>query len=113
MTTGSKVCTNSNLPGDKITATLSSSLTGTNGAVLPAGSTVVLELASATPGQDATSAQMTFRVRSVAVGDKTYEVNAEATPLGQLESAVVPNSDPNATKKKVIGGAIAGAVPVS
>lgn len=109
MTSGTKVCT-SNLPGDKLTATLSSSMTGSNGAVIPAGSTVVLEVASATPGKDASSAQLTFRVRSVVVGDKTYDVNAEASPLDALQQTQVANSDPNAEKKKVIGGAIAGAL---
>jgi hypothetical protein len=109
MTSGSKVCT-SNMPGDKLTATLSSAMTGSNGAVIPAGSTVVLEVASATPGKDASSAQLTFRVRSVVIGDKTYDVNAEASPLDALQQTQVANSDPNAEKKKVAGGAIAGAI---
>jgi hypothetical protein len=109
MTSGSKVCTNSNLPGDKLTATLSSPLSGTNGAVIPAGSIVVLELATAAPGKDPSSASLTFRVRSIVIGDKTYDVDAEASPLGALEQTKVANGDPN-EKKKVIGGAIAGAI---
>lgn len=110
MTSGSKICTNSNLPGDKLTATLNTALTGSNGAVIPAGSTVVLELASATPGKDGKSPELTFRVRSIVVNDKTYDVQAEASPLDALQQTKVANSDPNAEKKKVVGGAIAGAI---
>ena len=51
LTNGSKVCT-SNVPGDKIVATLNESVTGSNGAVIPSGSTVVLEVASTTPGEN-------------------------------------------------------------
>jgi outer membrane biosynthesis protein TonB len=109
MTSGSKICTNTNLPGDKLTATLITSLTGTNGAVIPAGATVVLELASATAGKDAESAQLTFRVRSIVVNDKTYDVQADASPLDPLQQSKVAG-DPNGEKKKVIGGAIAGAI---
>jgi len=50
------------------------------------------------------------RVRSVVIGDKTYDVNAEASPLDALQQTQVANGDPNAEKKKVAGGAIAGAI---
>src|SRR5262249_8068182 len=53
LTSGAKVCSQSNQPGDKIVATLNTALTGTNGKEIPAGSTVVLELATATSGQSA------------------------------------------------------------
>ena len=43
LTNGTKVCT-SNQPGDKIVATLNESVTGSNGAVIPSGSTVVLDV---------------------------------------------------------------------
>jgi len=109
LTSGSKVCTGTNLPGDKLVATVNEAVTGSNGAVIPAGSSVVLEIASVTPGANGEAAQMTFRVRSVVVNDKTYNVAAEVTPLAPLEKSKVAG-DPNAEKKKVIGGAIAGAL---
>jgi hypothetical protein len=110
LTSGSKVCSTSNLPGDKIVATLNEAVNGSNGAVIPAGSTVVLEVASVTAGENADAAQVAFRVRSVVVNDKTYNVDANVTPMAPLEKSKV--SDPNATsdKTKVIGGAIAGAI---
>ncbi|HTE44928.1 MAG TPA: YMGG-like glycine zipper-containing protein [Gemmatimonadaceae bacterium] len=110
LTSGSKVCSSTNLPGDKLVATLASDVTGTNGAVIPAGSTVVLEVASVTPGQSAETAQLGLHVRSVIVNDKTYNVDATVTPTTPLEKSKIPDADPNADKKKVIGGAIAGAI---
>lgn len=109
LTSGSKVCTSTNLPGDKLVATVNESVTGSNGAVVPAGSSVVLEVASVIPGDNGQNAQITFRVRSVVVNDKTYNVAAEVTPLAPLEKTKVAG-DPNSGRNKVIGGAIAGAL---
>jgi uncharacterized protein YcfJ len=110
LTSGSKVCSNTNLPGDKLVATLNEAVTGTNGAMIPAGSTVVLEVTSVTGGENAESARIAFRVRSVVVNDKTYNVDANVTPMAPFEKSKVADDDPNADKKKVIGGAIAGAI---
>jgi hypothetical protein len=110
LTSGSKVCTSTNLPGDKIVATVNEPVTGTNGAVIPAGSTVVLEVASINSGGSADSTAITFRVRSLVVNDKMYTLAANVSTGGELEKTKVANTDPNADKKKVIGGAIAGAI---
>jgi hypothetical protein len=109
LTSGTKVCT-SNLPGDKLVATVNDAVTGSNGAVIPAGSTVVLEVASVTPGDNGQDAQIAFRVRSIEVNGKDYPADATVTPNAALEKTKVDNPDPNADKKKVIGGAIAGAI---
>jgi hypothetical protein len=110
LTMGDRVCTNTNRPGDKLVATVNTAVMGSNGAVIPVGSTIVLEVASVTPGSSPETAQITFRVRSVVLNDQTYDVNAEVTPLGQLEKTKVANPDKDADKRKVIGGAIAGAI---
>lgn len=110
LTSGSKVCTSSNLVGDKIVATLNAPLSGSNGTEIPAGSAVVIELATLQSGDKAENAQLTFRVRSIVVNDKTYNVNAEVTPVSSLDRQKVAGADPNADKKKVAGGAIAGAI---
>src|SRR5262245_6507406 len=70
LTSTSKICTASNMVGDKLAATLDGPITGTHGAELPAGSTVVLEVASVQSGDKAENAQITFRVRSIVVNDK-------------------------------------------
>ena len=110
LTSGAKVCTNTNRPGDKIVATLNSAVTGSNGAVIPAGSTIVLEVASTNAGQNGDGAQISFRIRSLVINDKTYDVNGDVSTVSPLEKTKVANADPNAEKKKVIGGAIAGAI---
>ena len=89
---------------------MNEAVTGSNGAVIPAGSTVVLEVASVKPGENSDAPQITFRVRSVVVGDKTYTVSADVAATNPLEKSKVAGSDPNADKKKVIGGATAVAI---
>ncbi|HEX4684950.1 MAG TPA: YMGG-like glycine zipper-containing protein [Gemmatimonadaceae bacterium] len=110
VTSGSKICSSSNLPGDKIVATVNSAITGSNGAMIPAGSTVVLEVASASSGANGDAAQLTFRVRAVEINGKDYPVAADVTTDAGLQKQKVEGTDPNADKKKVIGGAIAGAI---
>lgn len=111
LTAGSKVCSGVNMVGDKIVATLTSPITGTHGAEIPAGANVVLEVASITSGDKAETASITFRVRSIVVNDKTYNVSADVTPAAALEKTKVSSASGSSdSKKKVIGGAIAGAV---
>lgn len=107
MTSGGRVCTETNRPGDKIVATIDSPVSGTNGALIPAGSKVVLEVASVTPGDQA---HIDFRVRGLYVNDSLYPASGTVSPTTPLERVKVANSDANADKKKVIGGAIAGAI---
>jgi len=110
LTSGSQVCTATNMPGDKLVATVNNEVTGSNGAVIPAGSSVVLEVASVTPGQNGQPPQITFRVRSVMVGGTPYDVSADVSPTQPMQTTAVQGTDPNAGKKKVIGGAIVGAI---
>lgn len=107
MTSGSRVCTDDNRPGDKIVATVDSPISGSNGALIPAGSKVVLEVASVTPGDQG---DIQFRVRSIFVNDSSYSLAGTVSPTTPLERVKVANPDANADKKKVIGGAIAGAI---
>ncbi len=107
LTSGSKVCTSTNLPGDKIVATVNQAITGSNGAVIPAGSSVVLEVASVNAGQNSNGATITFRVKTLVINDKTYTVAGDVAPSGQLEKTEVGGG---IDKTKIIGGAIAGAL---
>jgi hypothetical protein len=110
MTGGTKVCSGTSQPGDKLVATVNSAITGANGAVIPAGSNVVLEVAAVQPGQDAQSAKILLRVRSLVINDKTYNIDGDVQILTPLDKTQVQTGDPNDGKKKVIGGAIAGAL---
>ena len=106
--TKSPICT-TNLPGDKIVATLDAPVEGQNGASIPAGTTVVLEVASVTPGDNPESAQISLRVRSIMINDEPVPVDANVTIASALERREVPR-DKNADRRKVVTGAIAGAV---
>jgi hypothetical protein len=106
--TSSPICT-TNLPGDKIVATLDAPVHGQNGASIPAGTTVVLEVASVTPGDNPESAQISLRVRSIMINDEPVPVDANVTLASSLERREVPR-DKNADRRKVVTGAIAGAI---
>jgi hypothetical protein len=104
-----RVCTRSNLPGDRITATVNAPVRGANGAEIPAGAKVVLEVTSINGGDPPAEGQVTFRVTSVAIGDESYPASGDATASGPLERAASPRNG-SSDRKKVIGGAIAGAI---
>jgi len=106
--TTSPICT-TNLPGDKIVATLTESVRGEDGAVLPAGTTVVLEVASVTPGDTPQAAQITLRVRSIEINSESVGAEANVAILSELERRQVPR-DKGSDRRKVVGGAVAGAV---
>src|SRR5215207_388717 len=108
LASASKVCTNTNKVGDRITATLNESVTGSNGAVIPAGATAVLEVTKLKKSENANdNIEMGFAVRSIEFGGNSYTVDADVT------SAAVDRvraSSKGNDAKKVIGGAVLGAV---
>jgi hypothetical protein len=103
LTTNGQVCTT-----NKFVATLTSPVLG-DGTTIPAGTTVVLEVASVTPGDSPETAQISVRVRSILVNDQPYGMEGDVAVLSELERRQIPR-DGSSDKKKVIGGAIAGAV---
>jgi len=108
LASSSKVCTNTNKVGDRITATTSEAVTGSNGAVIPAGATVVLEVTKLKRSENANdNIELGFAVHSIQFGGNTYSVDAD------VQSAAVDrvrNSTKGNDAKKVIGGAVIGAV---
>jgi len=104
VTTGSKVCT-TNLPGDKLAATIDHDITGRGGAVIPAGSKLVLEVASV----DASAPRITFRVRAVDVAGRSYPATAAGDATGPFDRTRVASGGTSDTKK-VLGGVAAGAI---
>lgn len=110
LTTGGRVCTQTNRPGDKIVATVNTPVVGQNGAVIPAGSSVVLEVASVDAGSSPESGSIQLRVRSVDIDGVSYPASGDVvTPSGLQKTAVAGSGHP-VDKTKVIGGAIAGAI---
>lgn len=107
LNSGQRVCTNTNSVGDRITATLAESVTGSNGVVIPAGATAVLEVTSlGRSNQAGENMNIGLVVRSIAYGGKTYPVNGEIVSAG-VEKVKAPDNN-DATK--VAGGAVIGAI---
>ena len=104
----SRACSDANRPGDKLVAHTAEAVTGSNGVVFPAGSPVVIEVASVVQGGTADSSTITFRVKSITANDVTHSVTGEVIPTGTLEKKRVETK--SADKKKVVGGAILGAI---
>ena len=107
MTTNDRVCTRA-LAGDKFTATVSSTTTGSNGAVIPAGSTVVLEVASVERADPIEMSRIHFRVRAIDVNGEPRPAEGDVATLGSMETVRGPSGGNDRTK--VVGGAVAGAV---
>jgi len=100
--TDAQICSLANRPGDRFVASLVSDVTGPDGARIPAGTPILVELS--TPSGDSPFA---FRVKAVQVDGTLIPiegtVRAEGTPT---ERRVSKGGD----KGKVATGAIAGAI---
>jgi hypothetical protein len=108
LTSGSKICTNTNKVGDHFTATVSNSITGSNGAVIPAGATADVEVTELKRSENVNDkVVMGFRVTSVKFGGHTYPVSATTS---SAEVDKVKNQPRNKDIQKVVGGAAIGAI---
>lgn len=104
----SKICTNTNAVGDHVTATVENSVSGSNGAVIPAGATVNMTVTRLKRSENSNDPIiMEFAVNSVSFGGHTYPLEATVT-----SNAVNRVRDQPQSKdiQKVGIGAIAGAI---
>ena len=103
-----KVCTNTNKVGDRFVATLSDAVTGADGAMIPAGAAVTIELTQLKRSENANDQiQIGFRVINIAFGGRTYPLDAD---VQTADITRVRNSSGGNDAKKVLGGAAAGAI---
>jgi hypothetical protein len=108
MSSNQRICTNTNKPGDRFTATVTEPVVGANGAVIPKGARAVIQVSSLHRSENATDpVKMGFLVQSVTFGGTTYPVNSDVTDV-QVEK--VRSTSTSSDAKKVVGGAIAGAI---
>ena len=108
LTSNQKVCTNTNKVGDRFTATIAESVTGANGAVIPAGATAVVRITELKRSENANDdIRVGLDVVSVSFGGKSYAVSARTA---EADVAKVRNSSTQNDAKKVIGGAVIGAI---
>jgi hypothetical protein len=105
---GSKVCTNTNHIGDRFNASLTNAVTGSNGAVIPAGATAVIEVTELKRSENANdNVVMGFRVVSVNFGGHTYPISATTS---YADVSKVKNQPKGKDVQKVVGGAAIGAI---
>ena len=107
MTTNGRVCAASALAGDKYTATVTSATAGSNGATIPAGSTVVIEVASVDRADPIAASRIAFRVRAIDVDGVSRSADGEVATLGSLEAVTTSVGN---ERTRVVGGAVVGAV---
>lgn len=108
LSSSSRVCTNTNKVGDRFTATVRESVTGSNGAVIPAGASAQVEVTQLKRSENANdNVVMGFRVVSVSFGGRTYPVSA-TTSYAQVDK--VKNQPSSKDAQKVATGAAIGAI---
>ena len=111
LTSGARMCTGQARPGDKFIATLTSAAVGSNGAVIPVGSKAVMEVAQAVSGSEGQEPVLVFRVKSIETPEgKIIAAAGEATSSNALERTRAEENSKKTDAKKVIGGAILGAI---
>jgi hypothetical protein len=103
-----QVCTNTHKVGDRFTANLTSPVSGSNGAVIPAGASVSLTVTRLKRSENANDPiVMEFRVNSVSFSGQTYNVDAS---VASADVDRVRNQPKSKDVQKVVGGAVAGAI---
>jgi hypothetical protein len=108
LASGTKICTNTSRVGERFNATLTQSVSGSNGAVIPAGANATIEVTELKRSENANDdVVMGFRVVSVSFGGKTYPVSA-TTQYAQVNK--VRNQPKSKDVQKVVGGAAIGAI---
>jgi hypothetical protein len=108
LASGSKICTNTNKVGEHFTASVTSAVVGSNGAVIPAGATATVEVTELKRSENANDdVVMGFRVVSVNFGGHTYPVSANTT---YAQVSKVKNQPKSKDVQKVVGGAAIGAI---
>lgn len=108
LASGSKVCTNTNKVGDRFNASVTNAIVGSNGAVIPAGTTATVEVTELKRSENANdNVVMGFRVVSVNFGGHTYPISATTS---YADVSKVRNEPKGKDVQKVVGGAAIGAI---
>lgn len=108
LSSSTRVCTNTHKVGDRFTATVRQSVTGSNGAVIPAGATATVEITALRRSDNVNDPIVVgVAIRSISFGGRTYAVS------GTTSSAQVDRVRSSTTRddvKKVATGAAIGAI---
>jgi hypothetical protein len=103
-----KICTNTNKVDDKVTATTTESVSGSNGVSIPSGATVNMTVTQLKRSENAKDPiVMEFRVNSISFGGKTYTVDAT---VASADVTKIRDESKGKDVQKVAIGAAAGAI---
>ena len=107
LSAGEKVCTNSHKAGDRFIATVREAVTGSNGAVIPAGSKATVRVVSMERSSNANDkAKMVFAVENIQIGSTTYPIQSELT-FAEVNAEQRSGKD---AQKVAIGAAIGAGI---
>jgi len=108
LASGEKICTNTSRVGQRFAATVTTPISGSNGAMIPAGATANVEVTELKRSENANDdVRMGFRVVSVTYGGHTYPISATTT---DAQVSKVRNQPKSKDVQKVVGGAAIGAI---
>jgi hypothetical protein len=103
-----RVCTNTYKVGQTFTASLANAVSGSNGATIPAGANVTLEVTQLKRSENVNDKiVMEFAVKSVSFGGHTYAVNGN---VASADVERVRNQPQSKDVQKVATGAVIGAI---
>ena len=103
-----RVCTNTYTVGQTFTASLANAVSGSNGATIPAGADVTLEVTTLKRSENVNDKiVMEFAVKSVSFGGKTYPVSGT---VASADVERVRNQPKSKDAQKVATGAVVGAI---
>jgi hypothetical protein len=103
-----RVCTNTYKVGQTFTASLANAVSGSNGASIPAGADVTLEVTQLKRSENVNDKiVMEFAVRSVTFGGKTYSISGN---VADANVERVRNQPKSKDVQKVAAGAAIGAI---
>jgi hypothetical protein len=104
-----RVCTNTFKAGDRFTATTNETIYGSDGAMIPAGTSLVLKVDESTRSENSKdSLKLTFSAVSLRIGQQSYEITGHISQTTPLEKVRVQSTTDQA--KKVGAGAVIGAI---
>ena len=107
LSAGEKVCTNSHKAGDRFIATTREAVTGSNGAVIPAGSRATVRVVSLERSSNANDkAKMVFSIENIQVNGTTYPIQSELT-FAEVNAEQRSGKD---AQKVAIGAAIGAGI---
>lgn len=105
----SRICTNTHKVGDRFTATLHETVSGSDGATIPAGSSVVLRVLESSRSQNSKdNIKLTYDVVAVKVGEDSYTAAAAVLTPAPIEKVRAQSTATQAGK--VGAGAAIGAI---